>query len=88
MGFELIAIIVSKNFNILTSVDAENLSLPLNFTEAAYTSYWLKDAGPRIMNILAHQPVTMNNHVFGVDLPSFHGNSSDLEWSLTVLFRK
>lgn len=29
MGFELLAIITSQNFNILSDVDAENISLSL-----------------------------------------------------------
>jgi len=75
MGFELLAIITSEDFNILSGVDAENLTLPLNFTDAAFNSRWLSSASQRILNILSTEPVTMNNHVQCVAPEDFEANN-------------
>jgi len=75
MGFELLAIITSQDFNILSGVDAENLSLPLNFIyENVSSSKWLGAAPVDVLNILATQPVTLNNHVQCVTPTDFNAN--------------
>jgi len=74
MGFELLAIITSQDENILTGVDAENYTIPLNFTADAKSSRWLLSASKDILSILATQPVTMNNHVECVTPADFSAN--------------
>jgi len=55
--------------------DSENISLPLNFTSAAATSRMLADAGG-LYNILATEPVTMNNHQYGLTPTHFNNNAA------------
>jgi len=74
MGFELLALITSQDPDILSSVDAENITLPLNFTSAVKTSRWLGNAPNDILNIISHQSVTMNNHVECVTPADFLAN--------------
>jgi hypothetical protein len=38
MGFEMLTIITSQNFNILGYFDSENISMPLNFSSNASSS--------------------------------------------------
>jgi len=74
MGFELLAIITSQDENILSSVDAENYTIPLNFTADSKSSRWLSNTPKDIISILANQPVTMNNHVQCVTPQDFNAN--------------
>jgi gamma-glutamyl hydrolase len=73
-GFELLAIITSRDFDILSRVDAENLTLPLNFTSEASTSRWLGSASQTVLNILSTESVTMNNHVQCVSPQDYEEN--------------
>jgi len=75
MGFELLALITSQDPNILSGVDAEDITLPLNFTAAAETSRWVGPLPQNLHNILSKQPVTMNNHVECVTPDDFQNNS-------------
>jgi len=80
-GFEWLMQIAAGHDAVLTGgFDSENISLPLNFTAAASASRLLADAasmpiqgvtsadGRRVtvMEALATQPLTLNNHVQGV----------------------
>jgi len=58
----------------LSTFDAENYTIPLNFTPALSTSRIFKDAPRDVVTILSMQPVTMNNHQFGVSPATFRGN--------------
>jgi len=49
MGFELLSIITSQNFDILSPVDAENITLPLNFTSLAPSSRMFGKAPKRTL---------------------------------------
>jgi len=75
MGFELLSLITSQDPNILSSVDAEDITLPLNFTPKAFSSRWLSKAPKKILDILANQSVTMNNHVECVTPSDFKANA-------------
>lgn len=71
MGFQWLLIAASRNPNILdpqdgTQLDSENYSIPLDFTSAAPGSKLFSPASPEVMNILASQNVTMNNHHYGI----------------------
>jgi gamma-glutamyl hydrolase len=75
MGFELLATITSQDFNILSPVDAENISMPLNLTKRVANSRWLGSAPSNIINILTTQKVTLNNHRWGVTPAGFKENA-------------
>ena len=73
MGFQWLLISASRNTNILdpadgTQMDAENYSIPLDFTTsgAVSTSKLFSAAPTDVMNSLATQNVTMNNHHYGI----------------------
>ena len=51
---------------------AENVSLPLNFTAAAWTSRLWGTAPPDVIHTLANQAVTMNLHEFGIEPSAFN----------------
>ena len=72
LGFEEVAWMASGyNLKVLTSVNAENISLPLDFLPAAKGSVLFASASAEEMSILANQPVTMNNHMYGVTPANF-----------------
>jgi len=83
-GFELLTMITSQNFNILGFVDAENITLPLNFTSNAKNSRMFSKAPAEIINTLATQPVTMNNHQWGL-YPSTYNKNTVLNTFYNVL---
>lgn len=76
MGFQLLAMIVSKDIDILENIEAEDISMPLNFTPKAYTSKLFHNVPQFIMNIFSNQPVTMNNHHFGVSIEKWNSNKN------------
>uniref|UniRef100_A0A7S4PN48 folate gamma-glutamyl hydrolase n=1 Tax=Paramoeba aestuarina TaxID=180227 RepID=A0A7S4PN48_9EUKA len=85
LGFELLTIITSNNFNILGSVDAENITLPLDFvTDNLAESRMFGNAPDTIMNILANDPVTMNNHEFSL-LKTTYDSTTSLNEFYSVL---
>lgn len=76
MGHELIAIIASQNFTILsTGYDSENLTLALDMVPGGASSSWFSPMPADVLNILTTQNVTMNNHQAGVDITTYHTNS-------------
>lgn len=70
MGFQWLMIGASNNPNILDppsgQMDAENYSIPLDFTDAASSSRLFSKADPRITKILGTENVTLNNHHYGI----------------------
>lgn len=83
-GFELIHAIVSGNPHILSSFDAENISLPLNFTAAAPASRLFALAPPAVYQILGNAAVTMNAHQMGIS-PAVYTAGSKLSQFFSVL---
>ena len=75
MGFELLNVLVAEDPSVLTAgFNSENLTLPLDFTPQGPFSRML--AGNRaVVDILANQPVAMNNHHSGVAPTAFSGSS-------------
>lgn len=85
MGFELLNCIVNGgDDSVLTPCDAENLTLPLNFTSAAASSLLFGHAPGPVLNALATEPITMNNHGWCVSETTFNSTPS-LEAFWTVL---
>ena len=73
MGFQWLLISATRNPSILdpsdgTQMDAENYSIPLDFAsnDALKKSRLFGSAPADVMNILATQNVTMNNHHYGI----------------------
>jgi gamma-glutamyl hydrolase len=71
MGFQWTFLAAANNEVSLdpsdgTQMDAENISLALDFTGAEKQSKFFKDAPQSIMDILGKENVTMNNHHYGV----------------------
>ena len=72
MGFEELAELASGTADVLSSFDAENLSLPLTFLTGASNSALFKDCSSAELATLASpEGVTMNNHAYGVSPDAF-----------------
>jgi len=65
LGLEMLAILISSNISILSSFDAENISLPLHFTQEAPDSTLFGPMSPGVASAFA-TPVTVNEHSLGV----------------------
>ena len=80
MGFQWLLIAASGDVNILDpksgQFDAYNLSIPLDFTDAAPSSYMFKNAPKDVYEILATEDVTMNNHHYGIYTEHFQQTQS------------
>jgi len=63
IGFELLHLMTSRNSSLLGWVDAENISMPLNFVPGFRNSRLFNQAPDDIVNILGSQSVTLNNHM-------------------------
>ncbi|KAH3744231.1 Gamma-glutamyl hydrolase A [Pelomyxa schiedti] len=76
MGMQLLSILAAQSQDILerNAFDSENLPLPLEFTDEAYTSYLFGSAPDKIMQIFATENVTMNLHHDGVTPDGYNGN--------------
>jgi gamma-glutamyl hydrolase len=74
MGFQELCLLQSQDMDLLTSYDSENLTLPLDFTALAATSRLFGNASKDIVNTLGTQPVTMNNHQYGVSPSDWNAN--------------
>lgn len=76
MGFELLAMISSRDMDILEREEADDISMPLNFTAAARQSRMFADAPQWLMDIFATKPVTMNFHHWGVGVKRWYQNQN------------
>jgi len=76
LGFELLSIVISQNNSVLEPFDSENLSLPLKFYDTYKDSRIFGNTDPEILDILQNQPVTMNNHHYGVSPTTYTTNSA------------
>jgi len=71
LGFEFLLMLASNNPNVLGTIVAENISLPIQWTQrptALYTEEWA--------DIVSHQNLTMNNHVRGISPQHFANNTA------------
>jgi len=76
MGFQELCLLQSQNMSLLSQYNSENYTIPLNFTSLATSSRLFANASPNVMKILATEPVTMNNHMYGVSPASFQAEGS------------
>mmetsp|Transcript_9954 Transcript_9954/g.11290 ORF Transcript_9954/g.11290 Transcript_9954/m.11290 type:complete len:298 (-) Transcript_9954:113-1006(-) len=72
LGFQWI--VQAQGGKLETGFDAENLTLALNFTDAAKTSRLFAGASPELMDVYATN-VTLNNHHDGFPPAQFEQNS-------------
>jgi gamma-glutamyl hydrolase len=75
MGFQLLSMIQSEDFDILEAEEVEDQGIPLNFTSLAHTSRIWGNAPAWVMKTLATEPITMNYHHWGVGLQRFQQNA-------------
>lgn len=75
LGFELLSVVTAQNDSILDPFDSENLTLPLKFYDTYKDSRIFGNTDPAILNILQNQPVTMNNHHYGVSPATYTANT-------------
>jgi len=73
LGFEWL-LQMQGNAVLDENFDSENYSIPLNFTSNVNSSRIFADATPQLLNILATEPVTMNNHQAGLQPDHFNSN--------------
>eukprot|EP01112_Ceratiomyxa_fruticulosa_P000019 TRINITY_DN0_c2_g1_i3.p1 TRINITY_DN0_c2_g1~~TRINITY_DN0_c2_g1_i3.p1 ORF type:complete len:317 (-),score=54.86 TRINITY_DN0_c2_g1_i3:74-1024(-) len=76
MGFQEICMLQSGNWSLLSYYNSENYTVPLNFTSIASASRMFSNAPNGIYNALATQPITMNNHQYGVSPQTFAATPS------------
>eukprot|EP01126_Amoeba_proteus_P050942 TRINITY_DN605_c0_g1_i3.p1 TRINITY_DN605_c0_g1~~TRINITY_DN605_c0_g1_i3.p1 ORF type:complete len:186 (-),score=28.83 TRINITY_DN605_c0_g1_i3:39-596(-) len=73
----MINMIVSQNSSLLGErYDSENITLPLDFMPDYTSSRLFANAPSEITDILANQPVTMNNHIRAVNDEDYEANPS------------
>lgn len=65
LGMETLAVILSGNYSILTSFDAENSPVPLLFTDEADDSHLIQSLPEVVVRDLQNSPITMENHGMG-----------------------
>lgn len=80
MGFQWLLIAQSKNQNILDppsgQMDSYNYSIPLDFTIEPRKSRLFEKASEQVLQILAKENVTLNNHHYGIYTNHFKSTSS------------
>jgi len=74
-GFEQLCILTSNNYSILTQFNSENYTIPLNFTKDAPRSRMFTNISIDLYNAMADQPITMNNHMYGVSPANWMQNT-------------
>lgn len=73
LGFEAMAVALSRNASLLTRYDAEDGAAPLFFTEAAEASAFFGSMPARVRRDLADKPYARESHSWGVSLESLEG---------------
>ncbi len=65
LGMETLAVVLSHNYTILGSFDAEDAPAPLLYTDEARSSHLLKSLPADVVQNLQDKPIAMENHVAG-----------------------
>jgi len=76
LGFEMLQLIVSKNNSVLGKYESENISLPLMFAAQFKNSRLFGSLSDRLAKIFSTEPVTVNNHLYGVGPNEYSDNPS------------
>jgi len=74
-GFQQISIYMANDSSVLIKRPAENILMPLNFTEDATVSRVLSQAPDTVWAALTYENITINAHNYGVDPSSYVSNS-------------
>jgi hypothetical protein len=75
LGFEALAIIVSRNTSVLSDMDALNAPSALLYTEDADSSEWLRALPPHLVKNMQVGPLTFENHAHGVLTTAYEENA-------------
>lgn len=65
LGFETLAILVTRNYTLLADTDAEDAPAPLLYTAEAEGSRLLRALPPSVVRDLQNSPIAMENHAHG-----------------------
>jgi len=74
LGMETLAIIISRNYTILSDYDAEDAPAPLLYTEEAHTSRFLKALPDDVRVALQQTAIAMENHQKGLAMSAYKEN--------------
>lgn len=82
LGFELLSYFAAEQVNILTSCEAENVAMPLDFISGFNTTRLFKDAPHHIWDIMESQNVTANFHKFCLTQGNFTLAGLNRDWQI------
>ncbi|XP_043938996.1 gamma-glutamyl hydrolase-like [Protopterus annectens] len=83
LGFQLLTVLTAGQ-NLLSKTNSENISLPLNLTEAIQSSKMFQDFPPEILKALSKEDLTGNFHHYGLLTQTFR-NCGKLKDFFTIL---
>ncbi|XP_057315894.1 gamma-glutamyl hydrolase B-like isoform X2 [Hydractinia symbiolongicarpus] len=66
LGFETLHVLTTNSGAVLSPFAADDISIPLNFTENAASSRLFKDVPPNIYKAMETEKVTYNHHSYGI----------------------
>ncbi|MEE6479262.1 hypothetical protein FKM82_012192 [Ascaphus truei] len=70
LGFQLLTAFTSGE-NLLSPTPANNISLPLNLTDEAFSSKMFKNASQEMLKSLSREKVTANFHHYGITAENY-----------------
>ncbi|XP_078095617.1 gamma-glutamyl hydrolase isoform X2 [Mustelus asterias] len=70
LGLQLLTVLTAGK-NLLTHTDSENISLPLNLTNAAASSKMFQNFPPDVYKALSNEPLTGNFHHYSISVNAF-----------------
>ncbi|XP_077378001.1 gamma-glutamyl hydrolase [Festucalex cinctus] len=79
LGMQLLTVLVSGH-NLLTKATAENVALPLNLTEAAFSSRMFEGFPDELMKDLQREPLTGHFHHYGLTVKAFKQNKELMDF--------
>ncbi|GFR43452.1 hypothetical protein Agub_g4535 [Astrephomene gubernaculifera] len=68
LGMETLSVILSSNYTLLSSYDAEDAPAPLLFTNEAKDSHLLRSLPADVVADLQNKPIAMENHQSGLSM--------------------
>jgi len=74
LGFEFLSVCGAGGENVISSVDGEDYSVPLNLSDGYQSSRLLGSAPEEIITYLKTQNVTYNHHRNCMSTDTYHGN--------------
>ncbi|KXZ51986.1 hypothetical protein GPECTOR_10g1008 [Gonium pectorale] len=74
LGMETLAVILSSNYTLLGTFDAEDAPAPLLYTDEAADSHLLKSLPKDVVTDLQNKPIAMENHMNGLSMSAFLEN--------------